>query len=292
MANHQIYTDWVYMWWSAYTSRMHGYIYSILKDTLRLIPILGPGMMFYEFIFLTRKWAKDQKILSKALLRLKTRSSKSLTSGKRVLDPMWLLIFPEGTNLGKNGRSKSAAWAEKSGTPDMRHLLLPRSTGLFTCLQELQVSIDWVYDCTIAYEGIPRGQYGENLFTLRSTYFQGRPPKSVNLYWRRFPISSIPLDDSKAFEKWLHKRWLEKDELIEYFLTHDRFPSEYDTKEEEVLEKAVSSQSAGYIETNVKLAHWWELTQIIAPLASLAFICNIIAKLWNFAVYGNLRGMG
>ena len=47
------------------------------------------------------------------------------------------------------------AWAEKSGVKDPEHLLLPRSTGMFFCLNELRGTIDYVYDCTVAYEGIP-----------------------------------------------------------------------------------------------------------------------------------------
>lgn len=68
---------------------------------------------------------------------------------------MWLLIFPEGTNASDNGRRKSAQWAEKTGIKDMEHQLLPRSTGMFFCLNELDGTVDYVYDCTLAYEGIP-----------------------------------------------------------------------------------------------------------------------------------------
>jgi len=68
---------------------------------------------------------------------------------------MWLLIFPEGTNLSSNGRINSKKWADKVGLEDMQHLLLPRSTGLHFCIQELRNTVDWLYDCTIAYEGVP-----------------------------------------------------------------------------------------------------------------------------------------
>ena len=65
------------------------------------------------------------------------------------------MIFPEGTNLSKNGRNASARWAAKTGIEDMRHTLLPRSTGLLFCLQELRKTVDYMYDCTVAYEGVP-----------------------------------------------------------------------------------------------------------------------------------------
>ena len=154
MSNHQIYTDWLYLWWIAYTNKMHGHIYIILKEQLKYVPFLGPGMMFYGFIFMARKWASDQTRLAYRLGKLKSRHSGPL-SGSASLDPMWLLIFPEGTNLSANTRKGSVKWATKQGIPDMRHALLPRSTGLQFCLSELKGTVDWVYDCTMAYEGVP-----------------------------------------------------------------------------------------------------------------------------------------
>lgn len=132
---------------------MHGHIYIILKESLKWIPVLGQGMMFYGFIFLSRKWAKDKPRFSHRLQKLKTRHHGPL-SGSQSLDPMWLLIFPEGTNLSPNSRESSARFAAKTGVPDLQHQILPRSTGLQFCLNELKDTVDWVYDCTIGYEGI------------------------------------------------------------------------------------------------------------------------------------------
>lgn len=154
MANHLVYTDWAYLWWVTYTAGMHGHIYIILKESLKYIPLLGQGMLFYGFIFMARKWERDQPRLQHRLEKLKSRHSGPL-SGKNSLDPMWLLIFPEGTNLSANTRKVSDRYGEKVGIPPNRHLLLPRSTGLFFCLQQLKGTIDYVYDCTIGYEGPP-----------------------------------------------------------------------------------------------------------------------------------------
>lgn len=132
---------------------MHGHIYILLKESLKYIPILGPGMMFFGFIFLARNWAKDKPRLARHLSKLKARRSASV-AGSSSLGPLWLMVFPEGTNLSANGREKSAEWAAKQGWEDLKHQLYPRSTGLLFCLQELKETVDWVYDCTVAYEGI------------------------------------------------------------------------------------------------------------------------------------------
>ena len=154
MSNHQIYTEWLYLWWFAYTSGQHGSIYIILKESLKYIPVIGPAMSLYGFIFMARNWAKDKIRLQYRLQKLKSAHAGPL-SGSKGLDPMWLLIFPEGTNLSANTRKRSAAWAKKQDMKDFEHVLLPRSTGLLYVLQELGGTVDWVYDCTIAYEGIP-----------------------------------------------------------------------------------------------------------------------------------------
>jgi 1-acyl-sn-glycerol-3-phosphate acyltransferase len=154
IANHQLYTDWLYLWWIAYTSRMHGHIFIILKESMKYVPVIGPGMMFYGFVFLARKFTSDKARLEHRLQKLKSRHSGPM-SGAADLDPMWLVIFPEGTNLSANTRNGSKSWAEKNNIPDMRHQLLPRSTGLLFCLQQLGDTIEWVYDCTVGYEGGP-----------------------------------------------------------------------------------------------------------------------------------------
>ena len=158
IANHQIYTEWLYIWWVAYTSKMHGHIYIILKESLKYVPFIGPAMMFYGFIFMARDWTKDKSRLHHRLQKLlKGRHGGPLSgaSGMRSLDPMWLIIFPEGTNLSANTKRQSQKWADKQGIKNLEHQLLPRSTGLQYCLQELKGTIGWVYDCTLAYEGIP-----------------------------------------------------------------------------------------------------------------------------------------
>jgi 1-acyl-sn-glycerol-3-phosphate acyltransferase len=133
---------------------MHGHIFIILKESLKHVPIIGWGMRFYGFVFMSRKMATDEPRLAHRLRKLSEVHSGPL-AGTKGLDPMWLLLFPEGTNASGNTRKKSVAWAEKLGIDDMKHTLLPRSTGSFFCLNKLKATVDYVYDCTIVYEGVP-----------------------------------------------------------------------------------------------------------------------------------------
>jgi len=277
ISNHQIYTDWIYLWWIAYTSKMHGHLYIILKESIKYIPVLGTGMMMYGFIFLSRKWATDKERFQYRLKKLSTRHEAAVSaSNPKGLNPMWLLIFPEGTNLSSNGRVASAKWAAKNNMPDLRHALLPRSTGLSYCLQELRDTVDFMYDCTVAYEGVPAGQYGQDLFSLRGSYFQGRPPKSVNMHWRRFAIADIPLGDEQVFAAWLAARWREKDDLLQYYIEHNRFPADASLGVDEAGKQV---QGAGWIETEVRPVRGWEFLQVFVPLAAVALCVNVLVQM-------------
>lgn len=261
MANHQIYTDWLYLWWIAYCNGMHGRLYIILKESLRKIPVLGWGMQLSQFIFLKRNWEEDRPNMASALQKL-----------NKPTDPMWLLLFPEGTNLAPTTRQKSAAWAKKNNIPDTRHVLLPRSTGLQFCLEELKGTVDYLYDCTVVYEGVPRGQYAQDIFTLQSGYLEGRPPKSVSMYWRRFAVRDIPLHDEKVFALWLTARWREKDLLIEHYYQNGSFPADRGAtkyKSGKVL------RGCGHMEVPIRASHWYEFLQIFAPMGILAMILYV-----------------
>jgi lysocardiolipin and lysophospholipid acyltransferase len=283
LANHQIYTDWLYLWWIAYTNTIptHGHIYIILKESLKWVPIIGPAMQLYGFVFMARKWAKDQERLHYRLQKLNSRHSGPMSGEKREaqLDPMWLLIFPEGTNLSANTRKGSAKFAAKSDTTDLKHQILPRSTGLQFCLQELRNTVDYVYDCTIAYEGIPLGGYGQDVFTLRSVYFQGRPPKSVNMHWRRFAVKDMPIDDKDAMHEWTLARWREKDDLLAKFQETGKFPAAVEAVS---IENGPEDEfKTPYINTEVKPRSLVEFMQIFAPVSAAGLLVRIMVQITN-----------
>lgn len=112
-------------------------------------------------------------------------------------------------------------------------------------------------------------------------YLRGQPPPSVNMHWRRFAIKDIPLDDHEAFDQWLKQRWIEKDDLMEYYLTSGKFPGSPPT------DGAVNGNvKEEWIETEVKLAHWWEIGNIFVILGALALVFNLLARIWAFVIYG------
>lgn len=122
-----------------------------------------------------------------------------------------------------------------------------------------------------------RGEFGQDVYTLRALYFQGKAPKSVNMYWRRFAVSSIPLKDPADTEQWLRDRWREKDDLLEQYVSTGRFPSNHgvDTKDGAV------EATPKYFETEVR-SDASEFVLSFAPLGVfLTGLCLLL--FWRLA---------
>lgn len=111
---------------------------------------------------------------------------------------------------------------------------------------------------------------------------QGRVPPSVNMYWRRFAVKDIPLDNQEAFDTWLRERWYEKDAFMEQYLTTGRFPG----SKKAVNETKTDGEKEEFIEAYVKLAHWYEVANIFVVLATAGLVANVLARVWNVALYG------
>lgn len=124
-----------------------------------------------------------------------------------------------------------------------------------------------------------------------SSYIEGRPPKSVNMYWRRFAVADIPLQDHDSFDLWLRERWYEKDALLEQYLTTGRFPGK-EAEPNGVLTDGLSKEGGGWIETEIRPAHWWEIGNIFLVLGICGVLANLGAKVWNVLVHGSAAGKG
>lgn len=107
------------------------------------------------------------------------------------------------------------------------------------------------------------------------------------MYWRRFRISDIPVDNDAAFAMWLKNRWTEKDYLLEHFFRHGSFPEGDPVKAmqtEAALQKVADANSkdgkktvitpvtktAKFISTEVKSGGWEEFLSIFGPITAAA----------------------
>lgn len=255
IANHQLYTDWIYLWWFALTSGFGGCIYILLKKSLKKIPLLGSGMANYNFVFLSRKWAEDQQNMKEHFQGL-----------NKLQAPVWLTMFPEGTNTSHNGTNNSNKFAAKIGVKPMKHVLLPRTTGLRFAIEQLAETVDYLYDCTLAYEGVGRGEYGQDFYTLGNVFLRGQGPLYVKAHWTKYVIKEIPYKDEKKFEKWLYDLWYDKDQMMDNFIETGKFFP--DNEESEKIAK-------------LQLAHPLQGLQVFVIPAAVVLILRLGWKYWQ-----------
>lgn len=298
IANHQIYTDWVYLWWLSYTSDLGGSVYILLKKSLSYIPVLGYGMKNYEFIFLSRKWQEDQITLNNHLNDI-DRNARGIgrlngkipdwttpegefiwTDKDALLEseihqtgtkwPYQLILFPEGTNLSANTRKKSIKYAEKVNKQPFKNVLLPHVTGLYTIIKTLK-SCKYLYDVTIAYSGVDRHEYAQDIYTMKKVFLEGKSPKCIDIHINLVKVEDIPLASIDEFSDWLFERWAIKDELMENY---------YDNNGVFYKDEKSSGVVSGIYDCCCSPKEYFQI--LFAPCLTLWFVLKVFIK-WVFS---------
>jgi hypothetical protein len=98
------------------------------------------------------------------------------------------------------------------------------------------------------------------------------------MYWRRFAVADIPVDDPKKFELWVTARWEEKEQFLEHYFRTGLFPSD------EASLPAMGNSKAGYVDTEVKLGKWYEVGQLFVVPAALALVADVVSKLLTMII--------
>jgi lysocardiolipin and lysophospholipid acyltransferase len=211
ISNHQIYTDWLYLWALFHLMGKGGNVKIMLKKSIQWVPLIGFGMKMVGWIFLARKWRVDSANFVRRVRRLV------------FFKPFSLLIFPEGTTLAPETREKSQQYARAVGAPLLKHCLLPRITGLQKALVALEGHIDGIWNFTVMYGGVPRRTfYSEDHFTIKGLILHAIRPQDIYVHVEFIPISSVPFQDDLAFEQRLHGLFMQKDQMLTDFYDWDQ----------------------------------------------------------------------
>ena len=159
-----------------------------------------------EIIFLDRNWQKDRSCISTQIAKI-----------SQYMNPVWILLFPEGTRFTLSKHEMSLAFARKEGLPEMKYLLTPRTKGFVQMIEAIKESgskISAIYDTTVAFEKISHEPTLMNLI-------EGKPVKA-QLKVTRIPMDDIPLEEG-ACVKWMHDTFKKKDEFLDDFIHEGSF---------------------------------------------------------------------
>ncbi|KAJ3698876.1 hypothetical protein LUZ61_002581 [Rhynchospora tenuis] len=243
-ANHRTEVDWMYLWNLALRKGRLGQLKYILKSSLMKLPVFGWAFHVMEFIPVERKWEIDEEIMRNRLEKFKDRN-----------DPMWLALFPEGTDYTEQKCIKSQKFAAENGLPILRNVLLPKARGFTFCVEELRSSLDAVYDVTIAYKHrLP--VFLDNIF--------GTDPAEVHVHIERIKLDEIPSTEAESAD-WLIERFRLKDELLANFMSTGHFPNE---------------GTEGDLPTFVCLLKLFFVIGFTGVLVYLTFFCSIFFKFY------------
>lgn len=199
--NHRSDVDWLLG--LAYVARF-GFPYpgnakSVVKASLGKVPIFGTMLGLAEFAFLTRSWATDKEKLLKALASLRTYSETG--------NPLWFVLYPEGTRFTKEKQEYSRAYAATKQLRPTTHVLFPRYKAFTAIVSTLREQFDGVVDATFMFEGEQP--------TMKAA-LSGTASTVVHAHVKYYPMKDLPEDD-KQLEQWLLERWYEKDKRIAAF---------------------------------------------------------------------------
>ncbi|XP_037080534.1 1-acyl-sn-glycerol-3-phosphate acyltransferase gamma-like isoform X2 [Pollicipes pollicipes] len=193
--NHTYEVDWLMGWIVADRCSVLGSAKVYVKDMLRYVPIIGWSWVFSSIIFLRRKWDDDKEHIDRQLAVLADYP-----------DPVWLLIFCEGTRFTRAKHEASMEVARKKGLPELRNLLLPRTKGFTYSASRLRGKFAAVYNLTVCFD---TENYAEPTLTnmVRGKKILG------DMYIERIPMDEVPEDESEAAE-FLHKLYRQKDKML------------------------------------------------------------------------------
>lgn len=176
-----------------------GNVKSVVKASLGKVPIFGSTLRLAEFSFLTRSWATDKEKFLKALASLRTYSETG--------NPLWFVLYPEGTRFTKEKQEYSQAYATTKQLRPTMHVLFPRYKAFIAIVSTLRDQFDGVIDATFMFEG-EQPAFKAALAGTASTV--------VHAHMKYYSMKDLP-EDQKQLEQWLLERWYEKDKRVAAF---------------------------------------------------------------------------
>ena len=203
LMNHHYELDWLYGWMVGDRMGILGNCRVYVKKIIQYVPVIGWAWCFSDTLFLARDWGKDQVVLDDCLQALQDYP-----------DPVWILLFPEGTRFTKEKYLASKKFAEANDLPILNHHLVPRTKGFTYTISHLDpAKVKIVYDVTIGCDPATAPTL-TNILMGKST--------SCHMYIRRFRLEDIPKGEKES-AAWLSNLYAEKDELLDSFKKTGKF---------------------------------------------------------------------
>ncbi|XP_031484812.1 1-acyl-sn-glycerol-3-phosphate acyltransferase PLS1-like isoform X1 [Nymphaea colorata] len=206
ICNHRSDIDWLVGWVLAQRAGCLGSTLAVMKKSSKFLPVLGWSMWFSEYLFLERSWAKDENTLKFGLQRLKDFPR-----------PFWLALFVEGTRFTQAKLVAAQEYAEASGLPVPRNVLIPRTKGFVSAVATMRSFVSAIYDVTIT---IPKDQPSPTMLSI----LKGKS-SVVHVHIKRHEMQELPQTDDEVAQ-WCRDRFVAKDALLDKHVINGTFVDE------------------------------------------------------------------
>ena len=214
--NHHYEIDWLYGWMIADRHGVLGNARVCVKKMLRYVPVVGWAWNVSDVIYLARNWDQDKEILASGIQTLCDYP-----------DPMWFLIFAEGTRFNRQKHEASVKFARERGLPVLKHHLVPRTKGFFHALRNTNPDrVRYLYDCTLVFDE-KRGAAPTLSSVLTGKAVHGE------IFVRKIDMNDIDRTEEGAND-FLMRLYQEKDQIKDHYLQHGSFPKEEPYKDYQV----------------------------------------------------------
>lgn len=217
--NHHYEIDWLYGWMIADRYSVLGNARVCVKQMLKYVPVVGWAWNFSDVIYLARNWDKDKENLARGIRTLCDYP-----------DPMWFLIFAEGTRFSAEKHESSQAFARERGLPSLEHHLVPRTKGFFHSIKNTDLSkVKFIYDCTLVFDE-KKGARPTLSNVLTGDAVHGE------IFVRKIAMKDVDKTEKGAGD-FLMKLYVEKDRIKAHYLEKGHFPKDGEYSDYQIEDK-------------------------------------------------------
>ncbi|CAL5437886.1 unnamed protein product [Camellia sinensis] len=203
IANHRCDIDWLVGWVLAQRAGCLGSALAIMKKSSKYLPVLGWSMWFSDYVFLERSWSKDEETLKSGFQNLKDFPR-----------PFWLALFVEGTRFTQEKLLAAQEYAASAGLPVPRNVLVPRTKGFVSAVNNMRSFVPAIYDVTVA---IPKNEPRPTMLRM----FRGQS-SVLHVHIRRHLMNELP-ETNSGVAQWCRDMFVSKDALLEHHLVEGTF---------------------------------------------------------------------
>lgn len=203
ICNHRSDIDWLVGWVLAQRSSCLGSALAVMKKSAKFLPVVGWSMWFSDYVFLERSWARDEITLKLGLQWLNDFPI-----------PFWLALFVEGTRFTTAKLQAAQEYAAKNGLPIPKNVLVPRTKGFVSAVQNIRTFVPAIYNCTVV---IPKQQPPPTMLRI----LKGQP-SLVHVHIKRQLMEELP-ETEHDIAQWCKDTFVAKDALLEEHLAANTF---------------------------------------------------------------------